>query len=87
MKEDYFEFNSEEEFGFNSELPDVPFQVYINDIDYALKHNLPFKHSLTVTHKRYLIPKKEVRFTLREALFDFPWEEESIQILPICSTN
>jgi hypothetical protein len=87
MEEDYFEFNAGDRKGLENALPNVPFQVYINDIDYALKYNLPFKQALTVTHTRYVISKKQVRYALREAIFDFPWDENSIQILPVCSTN
>lgn len=87
MSPDFFDQNSKEEYAGGIVFPPVPFQVYVSELDYADRHNLPFKRSLTVTNVRYAIAQRQVRYCLREAIFDFPWEHESIQILATYSTN
>jgi hypothetical protein len=86
MKQEYFDFGFSEEDNLKN-CPKVPFQMYVSDLEYAIKYNLPFKQVLTCTDKRFIINKKQVRYTIIEAIFDFPWKDDSLQILNVCSTN
>ena len=82
-----FDPNSEEQYIGGEIFPPVPFQIFINDSNYAERYNLPLKKFLTVTDVRYVIAKRHIRYNLREAIFDFPWNENSIQKVTTYSTN
>lgn len=83
----YREFNSNEVHGNNIMFPSVPFQMVILDRSYAQKYCLPYKVVLTVTHIRYSIRHKEIRYSIVNALFDFPWKDESCEVIAMYHTN
>lgn len=68
-------------------FPELPFQMVILDQDYSSRYCLPCKVVMTVTHIRYSIRHKEIRYDILDALFDFPWKTESCQILDLYHTN
>lgn len=71
----------------SSTLPSVPFQMVILDPDYAEKYCLPYKVALTVTHVRYSVKHKEIRYAIVNALFDFPWHDESCEVIALYHSN
>ena len=87
MENAFFDPDYKDQFIGGISLPAVPFQIYIEDKIYANRHGLPVKQCLTVTDVRYVISKKQVRYNIREAIFDFPWNDNAIQILAVCFTN
>lgn len=84
---DYRENSSREVREGDAMFPEVPFQMVIMDREYSAKYGLPYKFALTVTHVRYSLRHKEVRYGLLNALFDFPWKEESCEVLELYHTN
>jgi hypothetical protein len=68
-------------------FPNVPFQVCILDPVYAKMFQLPYKQALTVVGITYSVQHRQVRYTLREFIFDFPWNHEAIQVIHSYNTN
>lgn len=69
------------------EFPNVPFQIAILDANYCRRYSLPYMTALTVTSIRYSIKHKEVRYSLLDAVFDFPWDEKSCEPLNLYFPN
>lgn len=69
------------------EFPKVPFQIVITNISYCKKYSLPIREAMIVTNMRYSIKTKEIRYSLLDTFFDFPWDDESCEPLILCSTN
>lgn len=68
-------------------FPDVPFQMTITNRKYCKRYSLPFQTMLTITQVRYSIKHKQIRYSLLDALFDFPWDEEACETIDLFLPN
>jgi hypothetical protein len=63
----------------------VPFQILLLDSNYSKRYCLPQNRTLIVTHLRY--SKNDLRYSLQDELFDFPWDENACEILHMFYPN
>lgn len=70
-----------------SRFPEQPFQLVLIDKKYCDRYCLPYNTAVTVTHVRYSIERKEIRYSLLDAMFDFPWNEDSCEVIHLYSSN
>lgn len=87
MEFDNYDSREKGKFIASKEFPAVPFQIVLIDKEYCKRYCLPVNTLVTVTNVRYSIERKEIRYSLLDAMFDFPWNEDSCEILFIYSTN
>jgi hypothetical protein len=69
------------------DFPPVPFQAIVKNKEYARKYALAEKKILVVTDVYYDQKEARIKFSVLEALFDFPWCENGLEILLMFKPN